>query len=271
MTAMALDRSGRPELPVSSKGIWIASGLLALSLHLGFAAIAVWRAQAEPDDADMGAPAISIALDLASPRLPPSELPPGPESEASVSSPAVAEQKIPVEVAELPKETPVESEQPDRLVTMNEVKPVTEETPEVTPQILTPSEASVAQEEMAAPSVETPVEAPQAVTVDQGTAQSKQRMRVTWQRELGAHLDKHKRYPADRAQQQVEVVLTMVLDRTGRVLSATVATSSGDAAFDLAAVSMVQRASPVPAPPPLVADEGLSFTLPVQFRRSKRS
>jgi protein TonB len=270
MTAMALDSAGLPELPAPSKGLWIAAGLLALSLHLGFAAIALWRAQAEAEDADMGAPAMAIALDLASPRLTPSQLPPGPDSEASVASPAVPEQKMPVEVAELPKETPVESEQPDRLVTLSDSKPV-EETREVAPQMVTPTEASVAQEETAMPSVETPVEAAQSVTVDQGTAQSRQRMRVTWQRELASHLDKHKRYPADRAQQQVQVVLAMVLDRTGRVVSATVTTSSGDTAFDQAAVAMLQRASPVPAPPPLVADEGLSFTLPVQFTRGKRN
>ena len=41
---------------------------------------------------------------------------------------------------------------------------------------------------------------------------------------------------------------------------------SGDAAFDQAALDMLKRSDPVPAPPPLVADEGLSFTLPVIFR-----
>ncbi len=45
--------------------------------------------------------------------------------------------------------------------------------------------------------------------------------------------------------------------------------SSGDrakTAFDEAARAMMQRADPVPPPPPLVADEGLTFTLPVDFR-----
>jgi len=36
--------------------------------------------------------------------------------------------------------------------------------------------------------------------------------------------------------------------------------------FDQAALAMVRRSDPVPPPPPLVADEGLSFTLPVIFR-----
>jgi TonB family protein len=62
--------------------------------------------------------------------------------------------------------------------------------------------------------------------------------------------------------------VTLTLDRTGRVLAATIAKSSGDAAFDRAAISMVERASPVPAPPPLIADEGLTFSLPVVFRKN---
>jgi periplasmic protein TonB len=32
----------------------------------------------------------------------------------------------------------------------------------------------------------------------------------------------------------------------------------------------LRRADPVPAPPALVADEGLTFTLPVQFRSKDR-
>ena len=91
-------------------------------------------------------------------------------------------------------------------------------------------------------------------------------MRVTWKKELVAHLDKHKRYPAERSQKSAEIVVSFVLDRTGRVLSTTIVKGSGDAAFDEAALAMVRRSDPVPQPPPLVADEGLSFTLPVIFR-----
>jgi len=65
-------------------------------------------------------------------------------------------------------------------------------------------------------------------------------------------------------------VITFVLDRTGHVLSASIARSSGDASFDAAALAMMRRADPVPPPPALVADEGLSFTLPVNFRAQRR-
>jgi TonB family protein len=123
---------------------------------------------------------------------------------------------------------------------------------------------------MAPPSSETLREAPQSVAPTQGTGESERRARLTWQKELAVHLDRNKRYPSDRAQREAQVVIAFVLDRTGHVLSATIAQSSGDASFDQAALAMMRRADPVPAPPALVADEGLSFSLPVNFRAQRR-
>jgi TonB family protein len=91
-------------------------------------------------------------------------------------------------------------------------------------------------------------------------------MRATWQKELLAHLDRHKRYPVDRSQKSAEILVSFALDRMGHVLSASIVKGSGDSSFDQAALAMVRRSDPVPPPPPLVADEGLSFTLPVIFR-----
>ena len=94
---------------------------------------------------------------------------------------------------------------------------------------------------------------------------------AAWQKELAAPLDKHKRYPAERSQKSAEIVVSFALDRMGHVLSASIVKGSGDAAFDQAALAMVKRSDPVPPPPPLVADEGLNFTLPVFFRVKGRS
>ncbi|HTO65693.1 MAG TPA: energy transducer TonB, partial [Bradyrhizobium sp.] len=66
-------------------------------------------------------------------------------------------------------------------------------------------------------------------------------------------------------------LVNFVLDRMGHVLSASIVKGSGDPAFDEAAVAMVRRSDPVPQPPPLVADEGLSFTLPVIFQKKGKS
>ncbi len=68
-----------------------------------------------------------------------------------------------------------------------------------------------------------------------------------------------------------EIVVSFALDRLGHVLSMSVVKGSGDSAFDQAALSMIKRSDPVPQPPPLVADEGLTFTLPVIFRVKGKS
>jgi protein TonB len=54
------------------------------------------------------------------------------------------------------------------------------------------------------------------------------------------------------------------------VLAASVVKGSGDNSFDEAALAMIRRADPVPPPPPLVADDGLTFTMPVIFRARPR-
>jgi TonB family protein len=125
---------------------------------------------------------------------------------------------------------------------------------------------SVAAEATAMPSTEAIPEGARSVAPAQGTGASAQRLRATWQKELSAHLDRHKRYPAERSQKSAEIVVSFALDRMGHVLSASIVKGSGDAAFDEAALSMVRRSDPVPQPPPAVADEGLNFTLPVIFK-----
>jgi TonB family protein len=194
---------------------------------------------------------------------------PGPESEASAASPPVVEQKTAEKQTDLPKETPVESENPDRLVTIEKTDKPKEDEPEPKAKMMKPSDES------ACPGghgrtrrSRTSPQSAKSTTPDQGTGQSRQRARVTWQKELLAHLDKFKRYPAERSQKSAEIVVTMTLDRTGHVLSANISRGSGDDAFDHAALAMVERASPVPPPPPLIADEGLDFSLPVIFRKT---
>jgi protein TonB len=264
----------RPLLPVNfpephlRRGIWIFAVCVALSCHLAFAAFAIANMQEDPDEADLGAAGLEVSFELASAQNTPTELPPGPESDASMQSAPAIEQKT-AEASDLPKETPVESNEPDRLVTTEKVKTPEKDEPDTKVQMTNLSEASQAQEATAAPTIQNAPVAVKSTTRDQGTGESRQRIRVTWQKELVAHLDRHKRYPADRSQKSAEVVVTINMDRTGRVVSTNVARSSGDAAFDAAAIAMVQRSNPVPPPPPLVADEGLSFSLPVIFQKSK--
>lgn len=255
------DASLRAALPV-----WIAAALGAAVLHAVAVALAVAHfAAVEPEDA-LGAPAIEIDVEPTAPRAEPSDLPPGPEADASAASPAVAEQKTEPEQTELPTARPTETDDPDRLVAPTPSEKPEKEDPKVRAVQTAPSTESVAAEATATPTSETMTESARSAAPVQGTGESAQRVRVTWQKQLIAHLDRHKRYPADRPRKAAEILVSFALDRTGHVVSATIVKGSGDPAFDEAALAMLKRSDPVPAPPPLVADEGLSFTLPVLFR-----
>jgi TonB family protein len=240
-------------------------------LHVGGGALAVAHLRSvEPDDT-FGAPAIEIGLEMTSPHLEPTDLPPGPDADASVASPALAEQKAEVKETELPKDVPTESDDPDRVVATNSPNKPKEDDSKIAEVQTTASLESVAAEATATPSSEAIPEGTRSVAPAQGTGASAQRLRATWQKELVAHLDRHKRYPAERSQKSAEILVSFALDRMGHVLSTRIVKGSGDAAFDEAALAMIRRSDPVPQPPPVIADEGLNFTLPVIFRVKGRS
>src|SRR5260370_20645473 len=95
-----------------SRRLWIFAGLSALALHLGGGALAVAHLRAVDLDDSLGAPAIEIGLELMSPHLEATDLPPGPDTDASVASPALADQKAEVEETGLPKDTPTQADHP---------------------------------------------------------------------------------------------------------------------------------------------------------------
>src|SRR5579872_2766074 len=73
--------------------LWIFAGLAALVLHVGGAALALAHLKPDIDDDSLGTPAIEVGVEMMSPQLEPTNLPVGPDSNASVASPALAEQK----------------------------------------------------------------------------------------------------------------------------------------------------------------------------------
>jgi TonB family protein len=266
--------SAMPEVDTErkpSRRLWICAGLAAIALHVGGAALAIAHLRTiEPDDS-LGAPAIEIGLQMMSPPAEPTDLPPGPDRDASVASAAPAEQKAELKKAELPKETPSEADDPDRVVMPDQSnEPRQEEFITAAVQTSASAESAPAQA-TATPSSEAIRKGPRSVAPAQGAGASARRVRVTWQKELVAHLDRHKHYPAERSRKSAEILVSFALDRMGHVLSTAIVKGSGDAAFDQAALAMVRRSDPVPPPPPLVADEGLNFTLPVIFKVKGRS
>jgi protein TonB len=197
--------------------IWIPAAIGAVALHLACVGL-VYANLPQEDADDLGAPAFEVGLDLLSPRTDATDLPPGPESDASAAAPAQVEQKEKEEETALPQEKPTEAEEPDRIVAETAPKKPTEE-----------------------------------------------------EQKVAAHLERFKRYPTTGVPRSTRIEVGFTLDRLGHVVSAEIRQGSGDPAFDQAALAMLRRADPVPPPPPLVADDGLSFTLPVVYRVKGKS
>src|SRR4030088_2274643 len=117
----------------SSPRLWIFAALGALALHIGGGALAVAHLRTDDPDDSLGAPAIDIGLEMMAPHLEATDLPPGPDADASVASRARAEQKAEVKETQLPKDVPTEPGDPDRLLCPNDSKKPTEAAPDQAP------------------------------------------------------------------------------------------------------------------------------------------
>jgi protein TonB len=246
--------------------LWVFAAVAALALHAGGAALAIAHLQTDEPEDSLGANAIEVGLELASVRREATDLPAGPDTDASAASPQLAEQKAEVKETDLPQDKPTETEEADRVVTPNESKKPKEDDPKVAAVQTSASTESVAAEATATPSSDAIPEGTRSVAPAIGTGETAQRVRATWQKELLAHLDKHKRNPDLQKFKNTKVVVNLTLDRLGHVVATSIAESSGEPAYDAAALDMLKRSDPVPQPPPLVADEGLNFSVPVIFR-----
>ena len=253
--------------PKSSKRLWIAAAIVALGLHLGGVALALANLRGDGDDDGLGAAGAEFAVEMASPNVPDSDLPPGPDSDASQATPPMPEQKAEVKETDLPKDKPQEAENPDRIVTENNTKKPDEESPKIaaieTPAMEEqPQSVETARQKLDDDSAR---ESDQAKAPVLGIGKDTLRLTAEWGRKISAYFQQHLRYPKDKKDKAI-VTVSVVLNRRGNVVSVEVAESSGDSVFDEAALAMVRRSDPVPAPPAALTDEIFSFKLPVVFR-----
>lgn len=87
---------------------------------------------------------------------------------------------------------------------------------------------------------------------------------ATWAGKVMAHLERRKRYPEAALERGATgtVLVRFTIDDEGNVLSSSLVRSSGVPELDREVLSLVKRASPVPAPPPGVQK---TLTAPVAF------
>ena len=89
----------------------------------------------------------------------------------------------------------------------------------------------------------------------------------TWEGRVLAALNRVKRYPreASRNRQQGVPWIRFVMDRQGRVRSVRLERSSGFDALDREALTLPQRAQPLPPPPDSVTGDRIELVMPVDF------
>ncbi len=246
---------------------WVLAAAAALLLHGAVAAWAFALDARDDTDVAMGAPAIEIGVEITAPHMETSDLPPGVLAEDSEAAEARPEQQKKEEEKTFPVEKPTDTDDPDRLVSEKPVAKPAEVQPEAVQSKA--SAASIASQAAAPPASEKAKEAPRSTAPVQGTSDSDRRVVATWQRQLVAHLDRHKRYPRGTPSRNATIVVEFTIDRNGHLLDARVSKSSGDPAFDGAAIDMMHRSDPVPPPPAMIADASLTFSVPVVFKEKR--
>ena len=252
----------------TSRRLWICAAVIALALHLGGAAFALATLKGDEDDGGLGASGAEVIdIEMASPKIEEDELPAGVDSTAQAPQNGAQEQKAEVEQTDLQKDVPTETKEADRVVTTSDVKKPTEEekVQTVKTNAADQVDASVDSSQKA---IEDAPEAEKVKAPNSGIGKDKQRETARWGKKISAYFELHKKFPEGR-KAKAQVKLALVLNRLGHVVSVDVSQSSGDPAYDEAAVAMVRRSDPVPKPPAGLTDDEFPFTLPVNFSPPK--
>jgi periplasmic protein TonB len=262
--------SGLDSEPRPSRWLWVLAGLGALALHIGGAALAMAHLRTVDPDDSLGAAAIEIGVEMTSPHLEATDLPPGPDTEASVASPAIAEQKAELKETELPKDVPTETSDADRVVSPTDSnKPKEDDTKVATVQTSASLESEAAEATARQTLDDSAPKADVASAPNLGLGKDNQKLKARWESKLSGYIKLHMRYPKVQKDKAAIVTVSLVINRQGKVLSAGIFQSSGDRAFDEAAISTIRRSDPLPPPPSELTDEQFSYVLPMSFTDRK--
>lgn len=171
--------------------------------------------------------------------------------------PDVVETVAPEVVVPLPQPKPLEQPKEKKPVQAKAKKPV--EKPKLRPKKEKAEPATTVAAASASSRPAAKAAAPKSSTGFSGVSPAK------WESRLTAWINRHKRYPSAAKSRgaQGNTNVTFTVDGSGRVVSARVVRSSGDAELDRAALAVLQGAT-VPAPPPELGSR-VSRTAPFVF------
>lgn len=248
---------------------WLAACAVALSSHMAIgAALLMTRLEVE-DEAPAGALVTELAPVFTTTPSPPQTLAQGPPATDSAESapstpppePVKEETRESVQAEISPAEPEVAVSQPPP----KEQKPAEAPAQNVPDTQQRESAASSASVAAAPPKMDAP-EAEKAVAPSLGLSPAAQRARATWHRTLSMHLERFKRYPKGSTASGT-VIVEFTVTRDGRIGMRSLHQSSSAAILDDAALDLLTRASPVPAPPKDGPQETITLRVPIIYKK----
>ena len=260
---------------------WGTSAALIVAAHVALIALGMaWYTQRPPPGVSIPTIMVDMAPATASPQPTPMDIAPGPEMQEADASPPV-EQARPETVPEQLEATPPQltpevvappEQKPDPTPPKPEPAKIVPDPPKPVPvpdkpkpvrkEAKKPTEAPPAPRTTAAPRAER--QAPAASAISAGASAAAV---ASYNQIVAAHLQRFKQYPpaAKAAGQQGTSRLRFSISRSGQVLSAALAGSSGHPALDAETLAMVRRAQPFPAFPPDMKQASMGYNVPIQF------
>lgn len=239
---------------------WLLALLFAVAVHtLALLSIdsdqeIVHRAE------DAGAQSITIAL-APPPKAAEPAPPPEPQPEPELQ-PEPEPLPSPVKTPE-PEKEPKPEPEPER---EPELEPEPEPVTEPTPQIVDTNATDVPTE-------------PTEEHSDQDAKQSADRQQAgatggiqdappDYRTQVSAWLERHKEYPmsARRKDEQGMAMVSFTFDRQGNILDYQLLRATGHDSLDQAVAEMLENANPLPKMPEEIAQNRMTWTLPVYFR-----
>ncbi|MDA9508194.1 energy transducer TonB [Bradyrhizobium sp. CCBAU 11386] len=254
---------------------WGVSAAVIVALHLAAALLATSWLKSQPEQG-VSLPAIMVDMAPVTSALQPmpDDVAPGPVmQEADASPPEPAQRQV---IEETIAPTPPQ-DKPDVVAPPEQrleptparpepvkIAPVEKPAPDkpkiVRREAKKPSDATPAPRTSASPRAER--EAPMASAMSAGAAAS---AIASYNQRVRAHLMRFHQYPSGGGGQRGVTRLSFTLSRSGQVTSSRLGGSSGVAAFDAQAMSMVRQASPFPPFPDEFKNGAMSFSIPVEF------
>jgi protein TonB len=230
---------------------WMTSAAVVVLAHGAIAAATVrWRDVIEPAQPA----AAAIVIDFAPILIAPAEIAPGPEQERSEATP---EQKVkPQSIEELPADlkpapNPEFALEPPREIKQESTQHPAAMVPETSPPQPIPVETA----------------AFPAAPIQGNSNPEISKLIQAYGMQVYAILKRSLQYPptARSRRQEGTAQVFFSIDREGRVLESRIVHSAGAAALDAEALALLKRAQPFPAPPPELAGERITLTVPIAF------